>query len=249
MSYTPFDFRVFPIFIYYMIISVFSIYMSIKMYFKWRNRKVKPPLYLFIVFVILTLAVISLSVGLGEAVITGYYKEIYRFSLPLSYSLIILADIILFLFASEMTEGNKKLLIPLIIVGVFIVISLFLPWNYFGVPQSDYENKFSIRLYTTSAVVLFSFVIYIYIAYISFKARRGTENKVARVGFTFLILSMLSMIVFFIMFVIDTLIIVLTNFPGYSIYVYIAWIFAILFFIFSYISLVMPNWVKKRIEK
>jgi hypothetical protein len=219
------------------------------MYYKWRDRNVKLPLYLFIVFVILTLAILMLSIGLAEALITGFYKEIYRFSLPFSYSLIIIADIILFLFASEMTESNKKLLVPLSISGIAIIIALFLPWNYFGVPQVDYAGQQSIRLYTTTAVVLFSFAVYIYIAYISYKARKRTESKIFRVGFTFLIAAMLSMIGFFVMFVIDTIIIVVTDHPGDTLYVYIAWIFAILFYIFSYISLVMPKWIRRRIEK
>jgi len=37
--------------------------------------------------------------------------------------------------------------------------------------------------------------------------------------------------------------------PGYSEFVYVAWIFAIIFYILSYLSLVMPKWLVKRIER
>ena len=86
MTYTPFELRVLPIFIYYIFVSIFAVVVSIKMFKKWRERKVPPPLYLTLVFSFLTTALIVLSIGLAEAVITGFYKEIYRIfpDVPLS---------------------------------------------------------------------------------------------------------------------------------------------------------------------
>ncbi|TFF87532.1 MAG: hypothetical protein EU550_03065, partial [Promethearchaeota archaeon] len=63
--------------------------MTINMIRKWRERDVKPPLYLTIVFTLLTIALIGLTIGLGEVVLKGYFKEIYRFSLPFGYMMII----------------------------------------------------------------------------------------------------------------------------------------------------------------
>ena len=78
------------------------------------------------VFVFLTLALIVLAIGLAEAIITGYYKEVYRFSLPFAYSMVVLADIFLYIFVDELTDRGKKGFIPFIIIGVVIIVLLFL---------------------------------------------------------------------------------------------------------------------------
>lgn len=249
MTYTPFNNNILPIFFYYIGLIVFSIVMTVLMIKKWRERKVNPPLYLSIVFVLLTVALIALTIGLGEAIATGYFKEIYRISLPLAYSMIVIADIFLFVFAEEITSKGKRAFLPLIIFGVVIIVVLFLPWNWWGVPPEDYVGQLNIRLYSTLSVILYSYIVYIFISLFCLKARKQTQDAKAKVGLTLLFLSMISMIAFFLMFVFDTLLITLTGHPGYSEFVYIAWIFAILFFVFTYLSLIMPKWLVDRIEK
>ncbi|MFX1354929.1 MAG: hypothetical protein ACFFGP_13300 [Promethearchaeota archaeon] len=249
MTYTPFEIRVLPIFPYYIILSVFGILLTVKMYFKWRKRKVAPPLYLSITFTFFTLALIMLAVGLAEAIITGYYREVYRFSLPCAYSMVILADIFLYKFVSQITNKGKKLFIPLILVGIVIIILLFLPWNWWGVPPVDYEGQLNIRLYSTLSLVLYSYLIYIVIAITCRRAMKETEDKIALMGLKLLFYAMIAMILFFLMFIGDTLMIVLFDHPGYSIFVYIAWIFAIAFYILTYLSLVMPKWLVKKIKE
>ena len=249
MSYTPFDPNVFPIFILYLILSVFATYVTIKMFMKWRERQVKPPLYLTLVFAFLTLALIVLAIGMAEAIMTGYYKEVYRFSLPFAYSMVVLVDIFLYIFVDEVTDRGRRGFIPFIIIGAVIIVLLFLPWNWWGVPQQDYEGKLNIRLYSTSAVVVYSYVIYITLALVCYRAKQKAEDKVTRVGLTLLFFAMISLILYFLMFIADTLMIVLYRHPGYSVFVYIAWIFAVTFMILTYLSLVMPNWLVKWIKK
>ncbi|MCJ7649238.1 MAG: hypothetical protein MUP85_11545 [Candidatus Lokiarchaeota archaeon] len=248
MAYTPFELRVMPLFFYYIALSILGIVMTLKMYYKWRERKVNPPLYLSIVFLFLTAALIMLTIGLAEAVITGYYMEVYRFSLPFSYGMVIIADIFLFKFVIELLDKGKKVFIPLIILGLIIFIMLFLPWNWWGIPPEDYAGELNIRLYSTISLVLYSYVVYILIARTSLKAAKATQDATTKLGLKHLFYAMISMILFFLMFIGDTLMILFGH-PGYSEFVYIAWIFAILFYIFAYISLVMPKWVLKRIGK
>jgi len=249
MTYTPFNENILPIFFYYLGLIVFSIVMTVLMIKKWRERKVNPPLYLSIVFILITVALIALTIGLGEVIFSGFFREIYRFSLPFAYNMMLIADIFLFIFAKVITGKGKKALVPLIIFGVVITVVLFLPWNWWGVPPVDYVGQLNIRLYTTLSVILYSYIVYIFIAGFCRKARKQTEDAKAKAGLSLLFLSMISMIAFFLMFVFDTLLITLTDHPGYSEFVYIAWIFAVLFFIFSYLSLVMPKWLVERIEK
>jgi hypothetical protein len=249
MTYTPFSNNIMPIFFYYIGLIVFSLVMTFLMIKKWRERKVKSPLYLSIVFLLLTVALMTLTIGLGEAILTGFFKEIYRISLPIAYSMIIIADIFLFVFAEEITSKGKKAFTPLILFGVVIIIVLYLPWNWWGVPPIDYVGQLNIRLYSTLSVILYSYIIYIFIAIFCIRARKQTEDAKARAGLILLFLAMISMIIFFLMLVFDTILITLSDHPGYSEFVYIAWIFAILFFVFTYLSLVMPKWLVDRIVK
>lgn len=249
MTYTPFEIRILPIFPYYIILSVFGIILTLKMYFKWRERKVDPPLYLSISFTFFTLALIMLAIGLAEAIITNYFKEIYRFSLPFAYSMVILADIFLYKFVSQITNKGKRLFIPLILIGISIIILLFLPWNWWGVPPGDYTGQLNIRLYSTLSLVLYSYLVYISIALTCRRAIKETKDKIALTGLKLLFYAMICMILFFLMFIGDTLMIVLLDHPGYSIFVYIAWIFAVAFYILTYLSLVMPKWLIRRIKE
>jgi hypothetical protein len=75
-----------------------------------------------------------------------------------------------------------------------------------------------------------------------------TDDKIARTGLSLLFYAMLCMIFFFLMFIGDTVVITITDHPGYTEFVYVAWLFGIAFFILTYLSLVMPNWLVKRIK-
>ncbi len=249
MTYTPFEARVLPIFFYYIFISIFGIFMTMQMIKKWRERKQIAPLQLSFVFAFITVAIIILTIGLAEAAITGYYKEVYRLSLPLAYTMVVIANVFLYLFASNITDKGKSAFIPVVIIGIVLIIIFFLPWNWWGVPQEDYAGKLSIRLYTNFAFITFSYVIYISIAIICLNTKKITDDVIARTGLTLLFYSMISLILYFLMILFDNLVIVLYRHPGYSEFIYVAWIFAILFLILTYLSLVMPEWLVKRIKE
>ena len=55
MTYDPLLPRVIPIFVYYIFVSIFGVYVTIRMFLKWKERKVKPPLYLALVFLFLSI--------------------------------------------------------------------------------------------------------------------------------------------------------------------------------------------------
>ncbi len=161
MSYIPFDLRVFPLLIYYILLSIFGLVITIKILFNYKRKKHAAALYLTLTFAAFTMAIIVLAIGLAEAAITGYYKEIYRFSLPFAYSMVVLADICLFKFTNQLTEKGKKAFIPLLLIGVVLIILLFLPWNFWGTPTEEIGQPY-IRMYSTMGVVLFSYIIYIF---------------------------------------------------------------------------------------
>ncbi len=248
MSYDAFEIRILPIFFAYIALSIFGVFISSKMYFKYRERKTPPTLHLTFVFIGLTLALIVLAIGLAEAVITGFYKEIYRFSLPFAYTMIIIVDLLFVVFINEMTEKSNALLIPLAIMGSIIILLLWLPWNWWGVPQADYQGQPSIRIYSTGSLVIFSWAIFVYLAILLRRVEKKTSEKIAKLGLNLLFWAVICMILYLLMNVLDTVTIVFFGNTGYSIFIYISWIFAILVFLLSYLSLIMPEWLIKRIK-
>lgn len=249
MTYTPFEIRVLPILIYYICLSVFGTLVSVRMYYKWRERKVPPPLYLTLAFSFLTIALIMTSIGLMEALITGFYKEVYRFSLPFGYSMVIISDIFLYRFSSHITNKGEKAFKGIIAVSIALIILLFLPWNWWGVPSLDYAGEPNIRLFSTLGLVIYSFLIYGYIAFISYKVKSKTENKIMYFGLVLLFYAMISLMLLFLMLIGDTILITFFDHPGYSEFTYIAWIFGIIFIILVYLSLIMPDWLVNWIRK
>ena len=222
--------------------------MTMQMIKKWKERKQIAPLHLSIVFAFITVAIIILTIGLAEAAITGYYKEVYRLSLPLAYTMVVIANVFLYLFASNITDKGKNAFIFIVFIGIVLIVMFFLPWNWWGVPPEDYAGKLNTRLYTNFAFITFSYVIYITIAIICLNTKKKTDDKITHTGLTLLFYSMISLILYFLMILFDNLLIVFYRHPGYSEFIYIAWIFAILFLILTYLSLVMPEWLIKRIK-
>lgn len=249
MTYTPFDVRVLPILIYYISLSVFGALVSVKMYYKWRERKVLPPLYITLAFSFLSIALIMTSIGLTEALITGFYKEVYRFSLPFGYSMVIISNIFLFRFSSHITNKGEKAFNGIIAVSIVLIILLFLPWNWWGVPPEDYAGQLNIRLYSTLCLVIYSYLIYGYIAYISYKVKSKVESKTMYFGLLLLFYAMISLILLFLMLIGDTVLVTFFDHPGYSEFTYVAWIFGIIFIVLVYLSLIMPDWLVNWINK
>jgi hypothetical protein len=249
VAYQAFDPSVFPLVMFYMGLILFSVLLTIEMYKKWRQRKAKPAGFMTAIFAVFTGALIMLTIGLVDAIISGFYRELYMFSLPFSYSLIVVADVILFMFAREITNHWGKGLKPVAIIGAVLCVVLFLPWNWWGHLKSDYAGQVNIRMGTMVFLIVFSYTVYIMIARVCRQLLTEAKTPVARAGLKLLFAAMIMMILFFLMFIIDTVLIVAFASGGYSIYVYIAWVFAIAFYLCMYLSVAMPRWFVTRITR
>lgn len=249
MSYEPILPHVYPLVFFYIAFIIFSVTLTVKMGLKWRERHVEPPLIMTVVFLTVTIALAALTTGLLEAAITGFFKEIYRVSLPFAYVTMLVADVLLYLFAVKISGRGRRGLVPAAIVAAIIGVMLVLPANYWGIPSVDYAGETSIRLYSTLALVAYSYMIYITIAVTCVKASKVTSAPVTRAGLRLLAWAMWCMVGFFGMFIVDTLLIVLFDHPGYSEFVYLAWVFALAFFLLAYSSLVMPKGLAARFGK
>ena len=248
MSYQPYTVRMFPLFLIYLFLIILSIVSAILMFFKWKKRKVPPPLYLTIWYILSAAIFTVLFLGLTEALITGYCMDIYKFSLPFAYSTVLFYNLCVLKFANYVMKKGEKLFYPFLAISIIISIFLFLPWNWWGVPTEEIGTP-DIRIYTTMSVVLFSYMIYFYIARMCLKLKKETEDKVAIYGLKFLYYTMICLILFFLFMILDTLLVVAFDHPGYSEFTYFAWGFLGVGIITSYLSLVMPGWLVKWLTK
>lgn len=249
MTYDKFEPWVLPLLFFYIGLIIFSVFLTLEMLAKWRERKARPAGLMAAVFGVFTAALVALAIGLADAAIIGYYEEVYRYSLPIAYSMMVIADIILFQFASEVTSHWKKGFIPIIIVGAVLFVVLYLHQNYWGYPDADYAGQLNIRLYSMLGLIAFSYIIYIMIAWTCRHVLPEAKTPVARLGLQLMFWAMIFMILFFLMFIGDTVLIVAFNGSGYSPFVYVAWVFAMAFYICMYLSVAMPAWFVKRITK
>ena len=85
-------------------------------------------------------------------------------------------------------------------------------------------------------ILAFSSAIYIWIGRACWRAMADAGTPVARVGLLLLVWSMIWLACFLAMFVCDAILILFFRNPGYSGFVYAAWGFAVLFYLFMYLS-------------
>jgi hypothetical protein len=248
MAYIPTDARLYPVFVFYIILCIFSIFFTSKIWIRYFQKKNKTILSLGLAYLFLTLGIIMLTIGMLEAIITGYRKEIYRFSLPFGYATVVLSDIFLFIFSYKLTDKGKKAFVPLILIGAVLIVLLFLPTNYWGYPPDEIRGKFNTRTPITISVVLYSCIIYFSIIVICQNTKKLVDKKKSKVRLTLLSYSMVALICFFILLIADTIMIVYFD-QGYTIYVYFAWICACIFVVLSYLSLFVPKTLVKKLEQ
>ncbi len=248
MAYIPTDARLYPVFVFYIFLCVFSIFFSSKIWIRYFQKKNKTILSLGLAYLFLTIGIIMLTIGMLEAIITGYRKEIYRFSLPFGYAMVVLSDIFLFRLAYNLTNKGKKAFIPLIVIGAILIVLLFLPTNYWGYPPDEIRGRFNTRTPITISLVLYSCIIYVSIILICHYTKKLIDKKATKLRLSLLSYSMVAMICFFILLIADTIMIVYFD-TGYTIYVYFAWICACIFVVLSYLSLFVPKSLVKRIEQ
>ena len=106
-----------------------------------------------------------------------------------------------------------------------------------------------IRLYSTGSLMIYSLVVIVSIMLLSYRMKKNATEKLPRAGAALLFYSTIAMLAFFVFFIIENALIVFIAIEGYSIFMYLAWISAMFFYILSYLSLVMPNWLVKRIQE
>jgi hypothetical protein len=247
VSYEAMDPGSFPIFPTYIGMSIFCIIMTTMLFRRWRERRTRPPKLLFFTFASYAACIVMLTLGFAQVIITGYKMELYQFSLAFGFAGIMASNSFLILFATDLYSLNVKRSWACIAIDLAISVLLALPANNYGIATKDIQG-FKLRPISFSAMVLFSVILYILIGFLSFRTARKITERQGRTGFMFIGLSQICLIFFLSFMGMDLLVIAFSPATGYTLFNFLGWAMGALFFLFAYLGLIMPGWLKRRLE-
>jgi len=249
----------FSVLLFELITSVIVFILALIVFFKWKKRKTKPTLYLSIALFSIGLAAFIGFTGLFNWfilwILSGYSPVLspiyYQLSLPLGYLFVIPYDIFLILFTIHIfLNQNEKKVIPFIIIGIFVGILLLLPTNYWGVNPISGIDPPSTRTLVMLIFLAYNVVIYIILSFYAFKESKKTNNPLHKKGFQAIGLGQIFNILVFVFFLGDSVLILLDPAsPGFSIFIDLSWIAALLAAFLFYIGFTLPEWFRNLIEK
>ena len=231
----------------YSVLIVFSWIMTVLLFKRWKERQKLPTKLMFFVFMAYSIAITGLVIGYLEMYFTGFKMEIYKFSLGFGYCMMLVSNMLLVYFAAVVFSIEKKYYFKYLIISGIIAVLVLLPQNYYGVPSEEIGSD-NIRAYTAVGMVVWSMFTYARIARAAYNVAKNTEDPIAKEGFKWIGHSQMSFIFFFAFMMTDTIYFTITDSPGYTVFVYISWLFAALFYLFSYFGLIMPAFLRKRYE-
>ncbi len=246
MDYLDMDPGSFPILPTYIGVAVICAAITAMLFKKWRERRTRAPMLLFIAFISYLSCIVVLAIGFTEVVVTGHKMEAYKFSLAYAYAGFMVSHAFYITFAWELFSLDKWSAHGYIAACLAVAVLVALPWNHYGMSQAMYSD-FNLRPYSMVAIFLLTLVVGARLAYQAFKVSRRLDDPVGRAGFAFIGWSQVLMVAFFAFMALDIIMVGLTPSQGYTPFNLIAWMSAALLFFFSYIGLIMPEWVKRRI--
>lgn len=242
--YTPWNPRIVPLVPYYAILAGYIFVLATHLFLRGRKRQQAAPKYLAGSFFSYGAGLVSLLVGLAHTIVQEQFMEVYRFSLHAGYSLLLVGNLFLLLFAREIFEFDQKYFQLFVALFVACLVLVNLPNNWYGVPD-DYEETLapSVRVYSSLAMALSSVLLCGFIIKLGLRLRRKVaDDPVGRAGLTFIVLAMGAFILYFVFVVVDAAL-----GAGYSAFIFVAWGCTAAFGILGYLGLIMPQWIQDRI--
>ncbi len=244
--YDPITLRIIPVFILYTFLFPVAFIFASKLIRKGRQNGLKSALFLGASFLLYGIAIVVAFTGLLEVIISGEFREIYRLSLPLGYSIGIIGNLCLLFFGFSLFGVQKTEVIIFITWAIITIVLINLDSNWYGVPHSMYTGQFSIRLYSSLSMTLLAWSI---LSYLITKINALKMSKpLIGFGYRLIVWSLVSFILFWVCVTLDAVYINIVG-EGFSFFTHMAWIFALVFWMLSYIGLIMPRKIKDFIDK
>jgi hypothetical protein len=215
---------------------------------KYQEKKHKLTLYLLIIFILYLLAVVfswlskvfvvlRLDEVVGEYTIGGifYYRiASFRFSEFFVCIAIVLSYILkVEIFQEEYNKTQKILLIIYSAITAFYVLVIYDPG----------DTELSILLDAIAFLLVFILMtgVYIPFMYRAIEAYRGVQEKVYKTGFLALAIMSISFSLIFLNFLIDRLLMLILDIPGFTPFYFAAWAFGIVGILGAYAGYIRPS--------
>ena len=157
-----------------------------------------------------------------------------------------IGNLFLLFFGFELFGHRKKIAYFFIFCTVTVLILINLNSNWYGVPHYEYAGQFSLRFYSSLSMTILAMTIYVYL--IRRIKSLQIEKELVKIGYNLIIWSLVAFFLFWVCMTCDAVYINIVG-GNYSLFTFVAWIFALLFWILSYCGLTMPLKLKQYIEK
>ncbi len=246
----PFEPSVMPFMIFIGVCAIFTGFVTIKILSKYISNKSTIIRNLFLGILNWFSAVFAFFIGLISWLVENDRGIIYRTSLPVAYSCIIIASFFFLLLTIEMLsiKGNRKLFMVLTFTAymIFIIYRLISPENEWGIipPIPIY------RTINLIILIIANVVLYIYLARKINKLSKITNNPEKKRDLRFMSYFFALMLGCFVLMVISEVHLTLIEDPPlFGPFEYLAWVSGLLGIFCGYLSFTQPEWYKTRYTK
>lgn len=238
-----FNERVFFVFLSEVVIAVILLFLTLKLYGRYRERKQPATRYITLTSLFLTF---TASFQLLDLLVMDYYVGIHRLGLSLAFSMSAIANIFLYLFMLEIfytgrkAGGAKLKIFASVEAGVALLLPIFGPYPTVISSVIDLFAEFLL------IHLAFALALYITLFRATTRAISTTSDSVAKRGFSLIRIASLSIIAAYLLFVMDSLWTMLFEPEGYTYWVIAGWIAAGIAGVLLYVGFVLPRRIRKQ---
>jgi hypothetical protein len=238
--------------IYEAIVLFIAIVLLILIVLKYLEKKHELTFYLVIVFLFYTIAIMfslisKICVVLKLDLVVDPYSPLgwifFRIlSFRVSEFLVCIALFLSYVFKVKIFQKNYNK------IQKYIVIIFGSFTAFYDLVIYEPKSGFLAVLFDAIAFLLtlvFMSMIYIAFLYRSIEAYRSVREPIYKKAFLSLTIMALSFMLIFLNFLIDRIFILVFNIPGFTIFYYLAWAFAIIGIISAYYGYIRPEVDKK----
>ncbi|MBD3194241.1 MAG: hypothetical protein GF317_04245 [Candidatus Lokiarchaeota archaeon] len=234
--------------IYELSVILVAFILLILVYLKYSKKRHKLTLYLLIIFILYFIAVffswlskvfvvLKLDLVVDEYSILGivYYRiASFRISelmvcIAIFYSYILKVRV----FHDEFNKIHRYIVIIFGIIASFYVLVIYDPG----------DTSLSVLLDAVAFLLVFIYMSMIYFPFMyrSIEAYNGVEEKEYKIAFLSLTVMSISFMLIFLNFLIDRLLMLILDIPGFTLFYFLAWGFAIIGMIGAYMGYIRPK--------
>lgn len=234
--------------IYEMFVLIIAIILLILIVLKYKERKHELTRYLLFIFIFYIMAIFfsllaKIFVVLKLDLIVEPYSPLgwvfFRIlSFRISEFLVCIAIFISYIFKVKLFhEGFKKIQKYFVIIfGSFTALYDFFIYD----PKHGFLSVF-LDAIAFLLTLLFMSMIYCAFMYRSIEAYKGVQEPLYKRAFLSLTLMAICYMLILLNFLIDRILILILNIPGFTIFYYLAWAFAIIGIICAYFGYIRPE--------